>query len=138
MGDDYGETRAYRSGGCLDFLESIWMGFKAWPDLLWVLPALVLLKGWGARIFSSLYVIACAFLLRLQVDLLSQIGFPHGLVGLLSAPPLLRGQITYGIFIAVFLLLIFLSPGVNKHIVIALSITFVILAFCLSSVVMVL
>lgn len=115
-----------------------WTLIKAWPDLIWVLPALILLKGWGSKIFSSLYVLACAFLLRLQVDLLTQIGFPHGLIGLLSAPPLLRGQITYGLFIAVFLLLIFLSPGVNKHIVMALSISFIILAFCLSSVVMVL
>lgn len=108
-----------------------------WIDLFWVPVALLAMER-GRKIKTALFVLACAFLLRLQVELLQQIGYPRGFFGLMQSDILIRGQIIYSVFILFFLLLAFFSPGANKHVYLAASITVMIAAFCVSFLIMVL
>ena len=108
-----------------------------WMDLLWIPIALLLMEK-GKKIFTCLFILGCVLLLRLQLDLLGQIGRPNGLLGWIETDAYLRGVACYGVFIALFLLLARLSPGSDKNVHIAASITLMILAFCLSSLIMLL
>lgn len=109
----------------------------SWIDLLWV-PVAFLTMEKGKRLLTSGFALSCSLLLRLQVELLQDMGYTRGFFGLMQAPILARGLITYGLFILLFLLLAYFSKGSDKSIHIAASITIMIVAFCVSSLVMVL
>ncbi len=107
----------------------------SWIDLLW-LPLAYLTMEKGKRVLTCLYVIGCVFLLRLQIDLIRSTGFENGFFGVVKMGIFERGLITYGLFIGLFLLLAFFSKGSNKNIHFAASLTMLILAFCVSTLVM--
>ncbi len=108
-----------------------------WIDLVWVPIALILMEK-GKRLLTAGFVLACAAILRLQVELLQSIGHPRGFFGLMDSTSFVRGQITYSVFIAFFLLIGWMSKGEMKVIHMAASITIFIAAFCVSSLIMVL
>lgn len=109
----------------------------SWIDLLW-LPVAFMTMERGKRFLTCGFALSCSLLLRLQVELLHDIGYTHGFFGLIQAPVFTRGLMTYGFFILLFLLLAYFSKGSDKNIHIAASITIMIVAFCVSSLVMVL
>lgn len=109
----------------------------AWIDLFWIPVALVTMER-GKRLFTAFFVLACAVLLRLQVELLTEMGYPRGFIGLMDSALLVRGQVVYSVFILIFMLLAFFSKGGDKNVHIAASISIMIVAFCVSSLVMVL
>ena len=109
----------------------------SWIDLLWV-PVTLLTMERGKRLFTCAFVLSCTLMLRLQVELLQQIGFPNGFFGFMESDIFCRGLIAYGVFILLFLLLAYYSPGADKNIHIAASITILIAAFCVSLFIMVL
>ncbi len=92
----------------------------------------------GKWLLTSGFVLACVFMLRLQLELMGAIGLPRGFFGLMDASLYNRGLITYAVFIGLFLILAHLSRGGDKNVHMAASITILILAFCVSSLVMVL
>ncbi len=106
-------------------------------DFLW-LPLALIVTERGKRILTCLFVGASLFLLRLQVELLQQFGWGHGFLGTMESAILPRGQVTYGVFIGLFLLIARGSKGEMKHVHMAASIVILIAAFCVSSVIMVL
>ena len=106
-------------------------------DLAWVPVALVCLHK-GQRLAGVLFVLTCAFGLRLQVELMQSIGYPRGFFHLMDAPLFLRGLVTYSAFILFFLILAYFSPRSDRFVMIAASITVFIAAFCVSSLIMVL
>lgn len=108
-----------------------------WIDLLWVPIALLTMER-GKKLFTCGFVLSCSLLLRLQVELLRELGYPYGFFRLLDSSIFTRGLITYGLFIALFLLLAYFSKGGDKNVHIAASITILIAAFCVSLLVMVL
>lgn len=108
-----------------------------WIDLLWIPIALLTMER-GKKIFTCGYILSCILLLRLQVEMMEKIGYPRGLLGWMESPVFMRGLIAYSGFIALFLVLAYFSPGANKHIHIAASITMLIAAFCVSAIIMVL
>lgn len=108
-----------------------------WVDLLW-LPAAFFIMERGKRLLTFGFIISCMILLRLQVELLAEGGFPNGIMGFMESGILARGMITYGAFIALFLLISRFSRGVDKSIHIAASISVFFAAFCLSTLIMVL
>lgn len=108
-----------------------------WIDLLWV-PVSLLVVEKGRKIKTAVFAASCVLMLRFQIELLQSVGFGRGIFGLVDMPVLMRGQITYGLFILFFLLMSYWSPGVNKHVHIAASITIFITAFCISTIAMVL
>lgn len=109
----------------------------SWIDLLWV-PAALLAVERGKRFLAVGFVLACVFLLRLQVELFQQLGFARGFMGFMDSAIFPRGLVTYGVFIALFLLIAFYSKGSHKSIFMAASITILIAAFCVSCFIMVL
>jgi len=111
--------------------------FFNYIDLLWVPAALITLHK-GQRLLGALFVLACAFVMRLQTELMGAIGYPRGFFHLLDAPLLLRGQVTYAVFVLGFFVMAYFSPRSDKFVFIAASITILIAAFCISSAVMVL
>lgn len=108
-----------------------------YADLLWIPVALLVVER-RAWLVTCGFVLACALLLRLQVQLLEQIGFPGGLTGMIDMPVLHRGMITYSVFILIYLVLAYFSKGTSRTIHLAASIATMITALCVSSVIMVL
>jgi len=109
----------------------------SWLDLFWF-PMALLIVNKGQRIKAAVFVFACVFILRLQVELFEELGAVRGFLNILETPLLHRGYITYSVFICSYLVLAHLSPRVNPFVFMAASITIFITAFCVSSVIMVL
>lgn len=108
-----------------------------WMDLFWV-PMAIVAAHKGQRGKTVLFVLACVLALRLQVELLTEIGYPTGIFPFLDFSLLQRGFVIYGAFIAVFLSMLHLSREKDPYIYIAAAITVFTVAFCVSSAVMVL
>lgn len=108
-----------------------------WLDLVWVGIALFALHK-GQRLKAVLFILSCVLALRLQVELMQEINYPNGIFHLLNFPLLQRGFITYGAFIAVFLILSHVSREKDPYIFIAASISVFTVAFCASTLVLVL
>lgn len=109
----------------------------SWIDFLWVPVAFATMER-GKKLFTCGFVLSCSLLLRLQVELLQQTGFSRGVFGLVQMPLFNRGLIVYGGFILLFLLLAYFSKGADRNVHMAASITILIAAFCVSTLVMVL
>ena len=108
-----------------------------WIDLVWVPVALVAVEK-GKRLLTLGFVGFCIVALRLQIELMDSLGFSRGYLGFMESGIYPRGIVTYGVFIAFFLLLAHFSKGSDKSVHMAASITILIAAFCLSSFIMVL
>lgn len=106
-------------------------------DLLWVPVALLCLHK-GQRLKAVLFVLACAFIMRLQIELMESIGYDDGFLRWIDASLYIRGLITYSLFILGFFILSSFSPRTDSFVYVAASITIFIAAFCVSSLVMVL
>ncbi|USO04054.1 MAG: hypothetical protein H6853_01895 [Rhodospirillales bacterium] len=100
-----------------------------WIDLLWVPVALLCLHK-GQRLKGAVFVLACAFIMRLQIQLMEEIGFGNGFLGLLDTPLYARGLVTYSLTILIFFLLSYYSPNIDKFVHVAASITIFTGAFC--------
>ena len=111
--------------------------FFDWMDLIWV-PVAFFVAHKGHRIKTVFFILACVAVLRLQVDVMAQLGYPTGILTFFDMPLLVRGYILYGLFIALFLVLARLSRGTNQFVFLAATISTFLLAFCISSVVMLL
>lgn len=106
-----------------------------WIDLIWLPVALISCRR-GHRLMGLALVAACVLTLRLQLELLAATIGPRSLLHLFDASPLLRGQITYSIFIGLFLCLAFLSPAAPKMVFFAAALSLYIFAFTASMLVM--
>lgn len=113
------------------------INFMDWIDLLWV-PLTFFALHKGQRIKAVLFVLSCILTLRLQIELMEEIGYPDGILPLIDYSPLHRGYMTYGAFIAVFLILSHISREKDPYVFIAAAITVFIAAFCVSSFILVL
>ena len=101
-------------------------------DLLWVPVAL--LCGHGIqKIKATVFVLACAGMMRLQIQMMNDLGFPNGFFNVWDAPLYTRGLLTYSVFILIFLLLTHYSPRTNGFVYMAASISVFIAAFCVST-----
>lgn len=107
-----------------------------WIDLLW-LPVAVLVVHPGQRWKAGLFVILCALVMRLQIDIVNSTGFKTGFTGLMDAPLYTRGLVVYSLFILVYLILSYYSPATRGSIYLAASLSLFFMAFIASTVVMV-
>jgi len=108
-----------------------------WIDLVWVPIALLLVRK-GQRVNAILFVLVCALTLRIQVELMFEVGFANGFFDFFDMPALMRGFIVYGGFILVFLGLSRWSHERNPYVNMAAAITVYIAAFCVSTFIMLL
>ena len=81
-----------------------------WADLLW-LPAALAMTHRGHRLLACGFVAACLLTLRLEAEIMEAANRPAGFTGLLGWSAAARGEIVFGLAIAVFLLLARMSRG---------------------------
>lgn len=105
-----------------------------WIDLAWIPVAFAALHK-GQRFKGIMFILVCIFALRLQAEFMTEIGYSRGLLPLLDFPMLERGYISYGAFIATFLILSHFSREKDPYVYIAAAITVFIAAFVVSSLV---
>lgn len=106
-------------------------------DLLWLPVALVFMHR-GQKLLGAAFILCCAMMMRLQLELMATIGYPHGILGLIDLSLYHRGLIVYGFFTAAFLTLAFFSAASKRVVILAASITIFFTALFISSAAMVL
>ncbi|MBN8520354.1 MAG: hypothetical protein J0L77_00460 [Alphaproteobacteria bacterium] len=111
--------------------------FLPYVDLLWVPVAALVAQGTN-RIRAVFFVLACAVMLRLQIQMMNELGFPYGIFKIGDMPLYTRGVLVYSFFIMIFMILTYFSPRVDGYIYMGASISIFITAFCIASGVMVL
>ena len=93
-----------------------------WIDLIWLpLAWLVIpkkLRWWGLATLVS-----CMVMMRLMTELMQSIGYPHGIIGLISMSVEMRGLLVHNFFYMVYVLLAFFSPNAYRSVFMAASIT---------------
>lgn len=83
-----------------------------WIDVIW-LPLGFLVADRKQRGLVVATVLGCMVMMRLLAELMDSIGHPNGILGLISLPVLLRGQMVYAFFLSAYLLYVifFKSKG---------------------------
>lgn len=116
-------------------MEMLLNNILNWLDFLWI-PAAFFIVRKKQRAYAIGFVLMCLLVLRLQVELMTEIGYERGFLPFLSVPSLYRGFVVYGVIIGLFLLLSRWSREKDRFIYIAASITVLFVAFCVSTFVM--
>jgi len=106
-------------------------------DLIWVMIGFLIAKG-KFRILSALFALCCFLMVRLQTELMVEVGYDYGILNWIDMPILYRAMIVYGVFIGLFFTLVATSKERNAYIFMAAGITLFTIAFCISAAVMVL
>lgn len=118
-------------------LHSLWQMFtQDWVLLGWIVPAMIIVHK-GQHLKALLFIIVLSVVLRLQVEVMQSMGFTRGFTGFIEWGIERRGLITHSIFIALFLLLSYLSPNTKGPIYLAASLSLFFMSFFLSSLFMI-
>jgi hypothetical protein len=117
------------------------MGYADWIvnfiDLIW-LPIAALVVHKHQRLWAFFFVILCAVSMRLQIELVYSTGSTNGFIPFLfDSDVKLRATLIYGVFCALFLLLMAASPRSPWSVLLSASIGVYFLAFVVSMIVMV-
>ena len=104
-------------------------------DLLW-LPIAWFAAHKPHRVMALGFVLACAFSLRMEVEVIESTGHPIGFTPYLDMPAFERGLIANGVFIAVFLILSRFSPGTRPIVYFSAALSIYSVAACVSMAVM--
>lgn len=104
-------------------------------DFLWI-PVGVLVARKHQRLFTAIFIATCLLTLRLQAELVEGTGFSTGFLPWLHSPARTRGEVTYSVIIALFLILVRYSPNVRGVIFFAALLSIYFMAFCVSMVIM--
>jgi len=109
-----------------------------WLDLVW-LPVVFFLVIPRMKWVAIGFVTACILMLRMQIEVLEEFGIAkEGIRGMLTSDPFHRGLATYSVIILLYVLLTVSSKRTMTEVYLAASITIFILAFTISSVLMIL
>lgn len=119
----------------MDFLPA-WF-FPQWVDSLWLLIALII-AGRKQKILSFAFILSCMAMMRLQVEMLGSMGFPHGVLSILPYHIFWRGLVVYSIIYALYFLFIKVSPGSKGSLLLASALTLFFGGFFISSFIMIL
>lgn len=84
------------------------------------------------------FVVMNIIMLRLQSEMMISIDYANGFLGLISWPAQDRGFVVYGIMTILYLVLIHYFPATKGVFLMALSISFVLMGFIASMLVMLL
>lgn len=77
----------------------------------------------GQRIKAALFALGCYVALRLQLELMQATGYPDGVFHYLDSDPYERGVVGYGILVALYLLLCYISPNTKGVVFLAASLS---------------
>jgi hypothetical protein len=106
-----------------------------WIDLIWI-PVSLLVVIPRHRKIALAFMILCAITMRLQIDLIHSTGFNTGFTKIFTSDVKLRATIIYGVFCALFLLLLHFSPRSYWSTLLSASIGVYIMAFTVSMIFM--
>jgi len=108
-----------------------------WIDLAWLVLVLCVARkdqrGWVFGFF-----IGSMIMMRMLVELMTDIGHPNGLMGFMGTPVHTRGLIVYSIAYVIYMVLIRYSPNAKGTLLMAASIGFFFFSFFTTAIVMVL
>lgn len=108
-----------------------------WIDVLW-LPVAWFVVHKHHRLMALAFIIICMMTMRLQIEIMTDIGRPTGILPWLDSGLFARGLVTYSLIYAVFLALAYFSKSTQAIIFFAAILSIYIFALCLSMIVMVL
>ncbi|AGH99016.1 hypothetical protein [Micavibrio aeruginosavorus] len=107
-----------------------------WIDLIWIPIAMVVVHR-GQVLKSLAFILACILTLRTQIEIMTSIGKPNGILGWLDMGLYERGLIIYGLLIGVFLVLAHFSPHTRGVIFLAATLSLYVMGLCVSMLAMV-
>lgn len=99
--------------------------------MVWI-PLVFIFAARRHWVTALILVLVCILTLRLQNELMVDIGHPFGFLPFLTLPVLYRGYIIYGALIFLFLLLSSFSRRENTFVYIAAAIGIYVLGFGIS------
>lgn len=102
-----------------------------WIDLIW-LPIACAVATPRQRPWAIAFMILCAISMRLQIDLIHSTGFKSGFTQFFTGDVKLRATLIYGIFCALYLLMLHYSPRSPWPVLLSASIVVYVAAFCIS------
>ncbi len=111
--------------------------WQMWLDLIW-LPVSLAIVHKGQRIKAFVFVLCCIAALRMQLEFIQVLGFEKGFFNLIDATPFQRGLIIYSVFIMLFLILSYFSPGTKGFVYMAAAISLFFMAFVATTFLMIL
>ena len=106
-------------------------------DFIW-LPIALFVVHKEQRIMTGAFFLSCFLMLRLQVEMMVSLGYPTGILPLITWPVLYTGFVVYTVFYLAYLAMAYWSPGSHKHIFLAASISIFFAAIAVSMVIMLL
>ena len=109
-----------------------------WLDSIWLVCAIIAVEGWPRKIKALAFVAICMIMLRLQIALVQQMGYPDGLLPLMNLSPFHRGVIAYSLVIMTNFILVHYFPATRGVFYISLSLGLFFTGFTLSSVLLLL
>lgn len=108
-----------------------------WLDLLW-LPIVLFIVTKEQRLWAVGFLFSCMLMMRLQVEVMHEIGYTKGFTNLLTSTAFDRGLVVYSIFYVAYLILAHYSPNTKGPMFIAGSISIFFMAFFSSTFIMLL
>ena len=122
----------------MEFVKQLWHDYGRWADALWLIVAVLIPRRHMHRVYAVSYVLACLFMLRLQVELMFDLGHPAGFLPLLDSFVLWRGMVAYSVIHGLYFALAWFSSGSRNIVFMASSISLFFAGLTLSSLLMVL
>lgn len=120
----------------MTFIHNLWQTLTTdWILLFWI-PVGALIVHRGQRWKVGLFALLLAFVLRLQVDVMQSFGFAKGFTGFVDIGAAQRGVVIHSVFIALFILISYLSPQTKGPIYLAASLSLFFMSFFLSCFIM--
>ena len=78
--------------------------FHDWADIIWI-PIAAISVHKGQRLKAIAFVLFCMITMRLQVEIVRSTEFDTGFLNFMTSDIFNRAQITYSIFIVLYLIL---------------------------------
>jgi hypothetical protein len=116
-------------------LESFYQWVYPWIDLIW-LPVGWVMVHKGQRLKTMGFLLGSILIFRLQLELMRELGYENGFLGLIKLGLYERGLIVYGLVFAIFLILAHFSPRTKGVIFLAAALSVMIFGFILSMIAM--
>ncbi len=108
-----------------------------WIDIIWLPLALYIVQK-QKRWLMAAFIIANMVMMRLLVELMDSIGYPAGILPLMTSPVFDRALMTYTVFNMLFIILAHYSPRTHQHVFIGAGITVFFMAAVTSTLIMLL
>ncbi len=108
-----------------------------WADVIW-LPIAFFIVHKVHRWWSLGFVVCSMILIRLLAEFMIHIGYPHGIMGLMSSNVHTRGLIVSSIFYIILFLIAHFSAKTQGVVFMAACLTFFFAIFVIASLVMLL